>query len=172
MLIAEFAGQLAVATCALVAKRGGPKIVYQALFYPVTDTSRESDTYEAFEANPGLESETLRWMVRAFLPNHADRLENLASPLLSSRGQLKQLPPTLIITADVDPLRSEGEAFGAKLREAGVEAAMFRALGTLHDFVMLNGMANATSNASIELAALRLKRALGGAWESAAVESD
>jgi acetyl esterase len=163
MLIVELAGQLAVATCALVAERGGPKIVYQALFYPVTDTSRESDTYKAFETNPGLESETLRWMVGAFLPNHNDRLGNLASPLLSREEQLEQLPPTLIITADVDPLRSEGETFGARLREAGVETAMFRALGTLHDFVMLNGMANATSNASIELAALKLKKALAAA---------
>lgn len=163
MLTVASAGQLAVATCALVAERGGPKIVYQALFYPVTDTSGESDTYKAFETNPGLEVETLRWMVKAFLPNHGDRLGHLASPLRSSRDQLKQLPPTLIITADVDPLRSEGEAFGAKLLEAGVETAIFRASGTLHDFVMLNGLANATSNASIELAALRLKKALGGA---------
>ena len=163
MLTTEFAGQLAIATCALVAERGGPKIVYQALFYPVTDTSKESDTYKAFERNPGLESETLRWMIGAFLPSHDDRLGNLASPLLSSREQLKQLPPTLIITADVDPLRSEGEAFGARLLEAGVETATFRASGTLHDFAMLNGLANAASNASIELAALKLKKALCGA---------
>ncbi|KAI9784110.1 MAG: hypothetical protein M1839_002614 [Geoglossum umbratile] len=156
-------GQLAIATCALVAERGGPKIVYQVLFYPVTDTSQESDTYKAFKTNPGLEPDTLRWMVGAFLPSHNDRLGHLASPLLSSQEQLKRLPPTLVITADIDPLRSEGEAFGARLLEAGVETAMFRALGTLHDFVMLNGLANATSRASIELAALKLRRALGGA---------
>ncbi|KAI9803474.1 MAG: hypothetical protein M1825_001817 [Sarcosagium campestre] len=154
-------GQLAVAVSALAAERSGPKIVYQVLFYPVTNIAEESETYEKFKDGPYLLRETMRWMITAFAPDSNDRLGHLASPLLSSKEQLARLPPTLIVVANEDPLRGEGEAFAHALQEAGVETAIFRAIGQVHDFVMLNNLAkSATARTTIELAGLKLKKAL------------
>jgi len=152
---------MAIAMCSLAAERSGPKIVYQVLFYPVTDMSRESETFKTYKDGPYLEAATLRWMYDACVPNHDDRIKYLASPLLSTKEQLEAHPPTLVIVAGVDPLQAEGEAYGHALQEAGVPTAIFRADGVIHDFVMLNGPATSpTAIASIELAALKLKKAL------------
>ena len=74
---------------------------------------------------------------------------------------LAKMPPTLIITCSVDPLQAEGEEFGHRLQQAGVDAAVFRADGVIHDFVLLNATAgSATGVAAVELAALKLRKAL------------
>jgi len=100
-------------------------------------------------------------MVDAWIPNKSDRADPLASPLSADREFLEDSPPTLIVVADIDPLREEGEAFGRALQEAGVPTAIFRAEGQLHDFAMINALAiSPGAEATIELAALRLKKAL------------
>ena len=167
-------GHMALALCAMTAARSGPKIVYQALFYPVTSTNAEGTTYKTYVNDPYLPPVLLHWMYDAFFgdgqkldtPNSdsslsKERASNIGSAMMSTKEQLSKLPPTLIIVSGVDPLQDEGEQFGHKLQAAGVPTAIFRADGQIHDFVMLNPVASSpTATAAMELAGLKLKKAL------------
>ena len=107
------------------------------------------------------------------LPDHSLRKAPTASPLLASPDQLAGLPRALIITAENDVLRDEGEAYGRKLMEAGVEVVTTRYNGTIHDFVMLNALAEAApTRAAVWQAIDFLKCVLGGKAraEASAVE--
>ena len=80
---------------------------------------------------------------------------------MSTAEQLKKLPPAIIFTSGVDPLQAEGEEFGHKLQQAGVEVAIFRCDSQIHDFAMLNPISTSpTARAAIDLAGLKLKQAL------------
>lgn len=99
-------------------------------------------------------------MISAWIPD-ARRTEILASPMLATKEDLKGYPKTLIFSAEVDPLREEGEQFGRNLIAAGIEAMVFRTLAVTHGaslFNMTSGAAGA--RAEIEFAALKLKKAL------------
>jgi acetyl esterase len=85
----------------------------------------------------------MEWFWDQYLPDHNKRKDPTASPLLASSDQLTSLPRTLIITAENDLLRDEGEAYGRKLIESGVEVVTTRYNATIHDFVMLNALAQA-----------------------------
>jgi acetyl esterase len=85
----------------------------------------------------------MKWFWDQYLPDQNQRKDPTASPLLTSPEQLQGLPRTLIITSENDVLRDEGEAYGRKLIEAGVEAVTTRYNATIHDFVMLNALAEA-----------------------------
>jgi acetyl esterase len=78
----------------------------------------------------------------AYIPNKADREVATATPLNATVDQLRGLPDALIITAESDILRDEGEAYARKLCEANVRVTCSRYLGTIHDFVMLNAIAD------------------------------
>jgi acetyl esterase len=105
----------------------------------------------------------MQWFWDAYLPDAAMRAEVTASPLQASLEQLRGLPPTLVITDEADVLRDEGEAYGRKLRQAGVDVTSVRYEGVFHDFMMLNALArtNATRNAIFQTAHA-LKSALAG----------
>ncbi|KAI5815102.1 putative lipase protein [Pyronema omphalodes] len=134
---------------------------FQVLFYPVTDISKESCTYKTFAKGPGLTPDTLRWMIGEYTHDAQARTDILASPLLASTELLRYMPETMIITAQVDPLRQEGEDFAHRLVESGVQVTMMRALGTIHDFVMLNPLANTTATrVAIRTAGGSLREAL------------
>lgn len=102
------------------------------------------------------------WMIPAFLPNVADRKLPLTSPLsFAADDLLAKFPPTTIFVAAADPLIGEGEAFGHRLQSLGVEAAVIKADGQVHDFVMLEPIrGSATARAVVELASTKLKNAL------------
>jgi acetyl esterase/lipase len=75
-----------------------------------------------------------------YAPDVKTRANPYVSPLRASTQELKDLPPALVITAENDPLRDEGEAYARKLKAAGVEVTAVRYNGTIHDFVALNGL--------------------------------
>jgi acetyl esterase len=130
------------AALALMAKtRNGPKIAAQLLFYPVTDASMSTGSYAQFAEGPWLTAKAMAWYWDQYLPEVAMRSDILASPLNATLEQLHGLPPTLLIVDENDVLRDEGEAFARKLALAGVRVVSARYNGTIHDFMMLNPIA-------------------------------
>jgi acetyl esterase len=129
----DSAGGNLAAVCALMARdRGGPDLVFQLLIYPVTDFSFDTPSYEENAKGYFLEAETMRWYWRQYLRDSADGTDPYASPLRAP--DLSRLPPALVITAGYDPLRDEGEAYGRRLREAGVDATVSRYDTMFHGF--------------------------------------
>lgn len=135
-------GNMTAAVTLMSKQRGGPKFVYQVLFYPVTDANFNNGSYRQFANGPWLTLPAMKWFWNAYVPNEADRKNPLVTPLNASLEQLKDLPPALVITDENDVLRDEGEAYAHKLMDAGVDVTATRYLGTIHDFVMLNALAD------------------------------
>lgn len=135
-------GNMTAAVTLMAKERGGPKIDFQLLFYPVTDANFENGSYNQFANGPWLTKPAMKWFWNAYLPDASKRSNPLATPLNASLEQLKGLPPALVITDENDVLRDEGEAYARKLAEAGVKVTSVRYNGTIHDFVMLNGVAD------------------------------
>ena len=155
-------GNMSAALTLMAKQQGGPRIAYQVLFYPVTDlSSMDTPSYGAFKDGPWLTLPAMKWFANAYLPDAAAGANILASPLKASVEQLQGLPPALVITAENDVLRDEGEAYAQKLTQAGVRVTATRYNGTLHDFVLLNALAQTpATRAAITQAATALKTAL------------
>ena len=135
-----------VAAVAMMANQnGGPEIDAQVMFYPVTTAELDSDTYAEFSDGPWLTKAMMEWFWEAYLPEGADITDPMISPLMADASDLEFFAPTLLIMDENDVLRAEGEAFGEKLVEAGVDAPSVRYNATMHDFVMLNPIANTPS---------------------------
>lgn len=131
-------GNMVAAVTLLAKERGGPKLDFQILCYPVTDANLNTQSYQQFGTGGyWLTSETMRWFWDSYAPE-SERNKPTASPLRASLDQLRGLPPALIIIDENDVLRDEGEAYAHKLMAAGVEVVVTRYLGTIHDFIMLN----------------------------------
>jgi len=139
-------GNMTAAVTLMAKERGGPAIRYQALLYPVTDAAFDTDTYEQFAEGPWLTRKAMQWFWDAYLPDASKRSEATASPLQATLEQLRGLPPALVITDEADVLRDEGEAYGRKLRRAGVDVTAVRYEGVFHDFMMLNALAETNAN--------------------------
>jgi acetyl esterase len=122
--------------------RGGPKIAFQVLFYPVTDADFDTGSYHAFADGPWLTKPAMEWFWNAYPPDVAARQQITATPLNASLEQLKGLPDALVIVDENDVLRDEGEAYARKLAQAGVRVTSVRYNGTIHDFVLLNALAD------------------------------
>lgn len=135
-------GNLATVVALLSKMRGGPKIRFEVLFYPVTDASFDTVSYQDFAHGYYLSRDAMKWFWNHYLPESDKRMQPMASPLRATTEQLKGMPPTLIITAECDVLRDEGEEYARKLMQAGVPVMATRYLGTIHDFVMLNALAD------------------------------
>jgi acetyl esterase len=152
-------GNMATVVCMLAKERGGPQIGLQVLFCPAVDAAFDTPSYGQFATGYSLDREFMRWFWDRYVPDPAARSEPTASPLRASLEQLRGLPPAVIITAECDVLRDEGEAYARKLIQAGVEVTATRYLGTVHDFMVQNPLANtsATRGAIAQTsAALRL----------------
>lgn len=134
-------GNMAAALTILAKRRGGPKLRGQLLFYPVTDAGLDTGSYRQFAEGPWLTRAAMQWFWDQYLPETDRRSDVLASPLQAGLEDLRGLPPALVITGENDVLRDEGEAYAGKLAQAGVHVTAVRYLGTIHDFVMLNGIA-------------------------------
>ena len=154
-------GNMAAAVTLLAKEHNGPTIVYQVLFYPVTDANFDNGSYTEFANGPWLTKPAMEWFWDAYAPNKEDRKKPAVSPLLATIDQLKGLPPALVITDENDVLRDEGEAYARKLIQAGVDVTAVRYLATFHDFVMLNGLADTpAAKSAIRLASEKLTTAL------------
>lgn len=135
-------GNMTAAVTLMAKDREGPAIHKQLLFYPVTDASFDTDSYKQFAEGYFLSREGMQWFWDQYTTSAEERARITASPLRASLDQLKGLPPALVITGEADVLRDEGEAYAAKLREAGVQVTAVRFQGIIHDFVMLNALAD------------------------------
>lgn len=131
-------GNMAAVVAILAKQRGGPRIDYQVLLYPVTDAGMDTPSYQMFKDGPWLTKAAAAWFWDAYAPDKKVRDEITASPLRASVEDLMGLPPALVITDENDVLRDEGEMYAHKLMAAGVEVTAIRYLGTIHDFMMLN----------------------------------
>jgi acetyl esterase len=142
---------------AVVARRardaGGPPIAFQLLVYPATDLTRALPSHTENGTGYLLDSDTVAWFFDHYLggadPRHPD-----ASPLLAD--DLSGLPPALVVTAEFDPLRDDGEAYGERLRQAGGTVTTSRYDGMIHGFYGLDSVFDAAKRATAEtVAALR-----------------
>ena len=149
-------GNMAAAVTLLAKERGGPAIRRQLLFYPVTDAGFDTDSYRQFATGYFLRRDAMQWFWDQYTSDPAERQQITAAPLRASVEQLRGLPTALVITAEADVLRDEGEAYANKLRAAGVRVTAARFQGIIHDFVMLNALD--------ETAATRGAMALATRW--------
>ncbi len=137
-------GNLAAVVSILNRDEGRIPICFQLLVYPVTDLSyMDNQSYNHYETGYFLSKPMMEWFKGLYLKDDQDAYSTMASPLLA--GDLSHLPPALVITAEFDPLRDEGELYARKLHDAGVNVQCTRYNGMLHPFW---GMASVTSQAT------------------------
>ena len=125
-------GNLAAAACLVARDRGGPKIAFQLLAVPVTDLRYGSASHDEFAEGFGLTKADMEWYARHYIRTDADTDDPYASVL---RADLRGLPPALVITAECDPLRDDGEAYATRLAELGIAAKAKRYPGMFHGFL-------------------------------------
>ena len=135
-------GNMAAAVAIMAKQRRGPKIVLQVLFYPPTAANFEAASYQDWRNGPWLTKQDMEWFWDVYLPSRSDRENVIATPLSATIDELRGLPDTLLITAELDLVRDEGESYARKLQEAYVRTTCTRYIGTIHDFVMLNALAD------------------------------
>jgi len=154
-------GNMSVATALQAKFNGGPDIKLQILLWPIVDANFETESYKQFGKDRFLTTSLMQWMYDMYIENHQERSNILASPLKATINELAGLPPTLIQVAENDILRDEGESFGRKLEEAGVPVTTVRYNGMIHDFGLLNGLAELPATKSLFVhAAAELKKYL------------
>ena len=151
-------GNMSAVVTLLAKERGGPKIAYQVLFYPLLDYLGDTGSYRTYADGPWLTTKTMKWM---FDLQGMDGSEGAtAFPLRATVEQLRGLPDALIVTDD-DILQDEGEAYAAKLGQAGARVTAVRFNQTIHDFAMLNPLADTpAARGAIQLAISALRTAL------------
>jgi acetyl esterase len=135
-------GNMAAAVTIMSKQRRGPKIAFQVLFYPPTAINFETGSYQDWRNGPWLTRQDMEWFWDMYLPSPAARAQSIATPLSATIDELTGLPDALLITAELDVLRDEGESYARKLQEARVRTTCTRYIGTIHDFVTLNALAD------------------------------
>ena len=138
-------GNLAAVVAQMALDSRAFKVALQLLIYPMTDQSRAYPSYERNASGYMLTTEALHWFMDNYIPDHQDRLDPRASPML--RPSLKGLPPALVISAEFDPLVDENEAYANRLKEAGVPTHYVCFPGMIHPFFTLGGVVADTKKA-------------------------
>lgn len=131
-------GNLAAVVSQMARDRGGPPLAFQLLIYPVADHDFATSSYLANADGYLLTRESMIWFWDQYVPEPADRRNPYASPLRAE--DLSGLPPALVVTAEYDPLRDEGEAYAARLARSGVSATLKRYDGMVHGFFSRAGI--------------------------------
>lgn len=148
-------GNMAIAMVFMAQCINGPYIQKLLLYYPVTNACFDTESYFQFAKNYYLYRQGMMWFWDQYTESDCHRSQITASPLRADLEQLKCFPDTMILNGEADVLRSEGEAFARKLRDAGVDVTAVRFQGIIHDFVMLNALdqtnaCRAAMNASVD----------------------
>ncbi|KAA2262228.1 alpha/beta hydrolase [Solihabitans fulvus] len=152
-------GNLAAVTAHQAASNGGPLPAFLLLFYPGVDASVRRPSRELFGAGFYLTDSDMDWFLDQYAPDPDTHTDPRLSVLLAD--DLTGLPPTYVATAGFDPLRDEGEAFAARLAEAGVPVALRRHRGMFHGFANVLGLSGAFREPVAEaVGALRVGLAL------------
>ncbi|MCD0485697.1 alpha/beta hydrolase [Streptacidiphilus sp. ASG 303] len=133
-------GTMAAVFALMAEERGGIDLSAQVLLHPVTDADFDTASYQQFAEGYHLTRDAMRWFWDQYTTDPAQRREAYASPLRATAEQLRGLPTTVVVTDEADVLRDEGEAYAARLREAGVNVTALRVLGMVHDFLMLDSL--------------------------------
>lgn len=135
-------GDLATVVCLMARDRGVPVVMYQVLLYPDTDLTESSASWmELADSNkPIITREGKLAAIAMYVPQGVDVKNPYVSPLYA---QVSQLPPAFIVTGEFDPQRDEGEAYAAKLEQAGVPVVNKRYKGMIHGFLQMAGVLDA-----------------------------
>jgi acetyl esterase len=128
-------GNLSAVVAQMARDRGGPALVFQALVYPVCDYDFGTSSYNDNAEGYMLTRDAMKWFWNNYLTTEADGAEPCASPLRAE--SLAGLPPALVITAEYDPLRDEGDAYAARLKKEGVAVKHSPYPGMIHGFFQL-----------------------------------
>jgi len=132
-LAGDSAGAHLALGCAIEARdRGGPRVAFQLLVYPVVEPAFDTPSYLAHAVSPTLTREDMQWYWRQYLPPSADDGGARAVP---TRDSLAGLPPAHVVVAELDPLRDEGVSLAARLSKAGVRATLEEARALPHGFL-------------------------------------
>lgn len=154
-------GNLAAATALMAKDKKGPEIKFQLLFWPVTFPNFSTESYHQYASSRFLTRNMMTWFWDSYVEQGAQRNEVYAAPLAASPDQLKGLPSTLVQTAENDVLRDEGEAYARKMDSAGVPVTLMRVQGMIHDYGLLNPLAEVPAvQSALRAAATELKKAL------------
>ncbi len=144
-------GNLATVVAMRCRDAGGPPLALQVLFYPVTDLSSfETGSHREYSEGYFLTRAAMDWLTGHYLASADEKRHPEVSPLLAK--DLSGLPPALVITAEFDPLRDEGEAYAQRLRQAGVPVTATRYPGMIHGFVSMRGVLTSGREAMSEAA--------------------
>jgi acetyl esterase len=136
-------------------------VVFQLLVYPVIEPRMDSDSYAANGSGLLLTADTMAWFWESYLGPDGDRDDPLVAPLRS--GDFSGLPPALVITAEYDPLRDEGEAYAGALSAAGVAVRIKRVDGQVHAFFARPGVFGVEASEAVEEAGAALRAAFDSA---------
>ena len=150
-------GNLAAVTALMARDQHGPALRFQLLVYPVTCGRMDSPSMHENAEGYLLTRDAMIWFWDHYAPARADRERPHASPLRAA--DLRGLPPALVISAEFDPLRDEGEAYAKRLKDAGVPVTLHRYDGQIHGFVTMGALID-RARAAVAEAATALRTAL------------
>ena len=148
-------GNLAACVCIKAREQNGPSIVHQVLVYPVTDAAMDTESYIENADGYMLTRDSMAWFWDHYIGT-ANKDSYLISPLKAQ--DLSNLPSATVLTAEFDPLRDEGESYGARLQAAGVATQVKRYDGLVHGFISTVDILDPAKDA-VELIASRLQQA-------------
>lgn len=154
-------GNMAAAVALMAKDKGGPALRMELLFVPAVGANFETESYREFADGRFLTRDFMIFGYDLYAPDLNQRKNRYVVPMEATVEQMRSLPYTLIQIAENDPLRDEGEAYGEKLREAGVRCTTTQYEGMIHDFMLLNAINKVPGVQScIAQACLELKNAL------------
>lgn len=139
-------GNLSAAVSLISKNKNGPNITCQVLIYPSTNIYElNTESWSNFSNHFNISKEEMERYISLYVPQKEDRKDPYVSPLLAN--EFNQLPDTLVITAEIDPLRDDGESYGNKLKQAGIQSEIIRFNGVTHGFITMDKITNKADEA-------------------------